>query len=210
MPSFELLLPFIVATAVFASVPGPGMLYAAAQTIARGRRAGWHSAMGFHLAGYVHIAAAAFGLAVLLETIPLLYTALKLFGAAYLIWLGLRFLRARSGPPAAATRIEARPRGRALRESLTVELLNPKSALFFLAFLPQFTDPAAAFPVWAQILVLGTAVNLLFSTSDVVCVLLSDRIARLFAASRSAQRWAQRAGGGILVALGVNLAAARP
>src|SRR3546814_3960302 len=68
MPSLELLIPFFLAAAVFACVPGPGMFYAAAQTIARGRRAGWLSAVGFHLGGYVHISAAAFGLAIVLET----------------------------------------------------------------------------------------------------------------------------------------------
>lgn len=209
MPSIELLLPFILATAVFACVPGPGMLYAAAQTVARGRRAGWLSALGFHLAGYFHIAAAAFGLAFLLETTPLLYAAVKLLGAGYLIWLGIRFFASGGGQPANPMQPAAAPPRRALRESLTVELLNPKSALFFLAFLPQFTDAAAALPVWAQILLLGTVVNFVFSATDVVCVMLSERIARLFAASRGARRIARRIGGGVLVALGLNLAVSR-
>ena len=91
MPPFELLLPFFVASAVFAYVPGPGMFYAAAQTIAHGRCAGWPSAIGFHLGGFVHITAAAFGLAILLKTVPALYAIVKLLGAIYLVWLGINY-----------------------------------------------------------------------------------------------------------------------
>lgn len=219
MPPYELLLPFFLATAVFACVPGPGMFYAAAQTMARGRRAGWLSAAGFHLAGYLHICAAAFGLAVLLETIPVLYASVKLCGAAYLVWLGVKLFRSEAAlavSPGAISpgavppgQMEPKPHRRALRESITVEVLNPKTALFFLAFLPQFTDASAGLPVWAQILVLGTVVNLVFSATDVACVLLSERLTRLLAASQTARRVARRIGGGILVALGINLAVSR-
>lgn len=209
MPSHELLLPFFVATAVFACVPGPGMFYAAVQTIARGRRAGWHSAIGFHLAGYLHIFAAAFGLAILLETIPVLYAVVKFCGAAYLIWLGVKLFRSQAALAVPPGKTEPKPHRRALRDSMTVEVLNPKTALFFLAFLPQFTDASAGLPVWAQILVLGSIVNLVFSATDVACVLLSERMTRLLVASQAARRLAQRIGGGILVALGINLAASR-
>ena len=75
--------------------PGPSTLYAAAQTIARGRRAGWFAALGIHLGGYVHVIAAAFGLAFLFQAVPALYLALKLAGAAYLIWLGIRMFLAK-------------------------------------------------------------------------------------------------------------------
>jgi threonine/homoserine/homoserine lactone efflux protein len=93
MLSLELLLPFFVASAVFACIPGPGMFYAAAQTIAHGRRVGWLSAIGFHLGGFVHIMAAAFGMAILLKTVPVLYVIVKLLGATYLIWLGIKYFR---------------------------------------------------------------------------------------------------------------------
>ncbi len=209
MASFELLLPFFLATAVFACVPGPGMLYAAAQTMARGHRAGWLSALGFHLAGYVHIAAAAFGLAMLLQTVPVLYGVVKLCGAAYLIWLGIDFFRSAnlSAPPCATAR--AKPDGRAIRDSVVVELLNPKTAIFYLSFLPQFTDVAASLPVWGQILILGAIVNVMFSITDAVCILLSGTIVQRLTTSPWANRLAGRIGGGILVALGINLAASR-
>lgn len=209
MPSRELLIPFFLATAVFACVPGPGMFYAAAQTMARGRRAGWLSALGFHVAGYVHIAAAAFGLAVLLETVPVLYTVVKLAGAAYLIWLGIRFFMPPWQPVATVAPAGATPRGHAVRDSMIVELLNPKTALFYLSFLPQFTDLSATLPVWGQILVLGAVVNVMFSITDAACILLSEQVTRRLAASPRANRLARRLGGGVLVALGTNLAASR-
>ena len=96
-----------------------------------------------------------------------------------------------------------------MTQSITVELLNPKTALFYLSYLPQFTDLDAAFPVWLQVLILGTIVNLLFSVTDIMCVLLSAKAMRLVTASQAANRWARRLGGGVLIALGVNLAVSR-
>jgi threonine/homoserine/homoserine lactone efflux protein len=209
MPSLDLLIPFFVATSIFACVPGPGMLYAATQTIARGRRAGWLSAAGLHLAGYAHILSAALGLAVLLEAVPLLYTIVKFAGAAYLIWLGIRLLRSPNSFRLPVAQPVSATQRRAIRDSVTVEVLNPKTALFYLAFLPQFTDVSASLPVWGQILVLGTIVNVMFSVTDAVCVLLSERMTRLIIASRASERLARRVGGGVLVALGVNIAVSR-
>ena len=206
MPSTDILMPFFVATAIFACVPGPGMFYAAAQTVARGCSAGWLSAVGFHIAGYVHVCAAAFGLAVLLETVPLLYSAVKLAGAGYLIWLGIKLCLSRDAPAVSGIASNAKPHRDAVRDSLVVEVLNPKTALFYLAFLPQFTDMSASLPVWAQVLILGAVVNALFSVTDAVCILLSHWMTQKLAASRRAGRWAQRIGGGVTVALGVNLA----
>jgi threonine/homoserine/homoserine lactone efflux protein len=227
MPSAELLIPFFAAAALFACVPGPGMLYAAAQTLAAGRRAGWRSAAGFFLAGLWHVALAAFGVAALLEVVPALFTVMKLVGAGYLVWLGLRHLLGAcrpAGPPATARPAPGDPSApppaapppaapktarRALRDGFVVEALNPKTALFCLAFLPQFADPAAAFPVWLQILILGAIVNLLFSLTDVVLIELSHALASRLARSDRLLLWMRRAGGGALVGLGVNLALAR-
>jgi threonine/homoserine/homoserine lactone efflux protein len=209
MPSLELLIPFFVATSIFACVPGPGMLYAAAQTVARGRRAGWLSAVGFHIGGYAHISAAASGLAVLLEAVPVLYAVVKLAGAAYLVWLGIRLFASTKPLVMSVAHFEPTTHSGAIRDSIAVEVLNPKTALFYLAFLPQFTDVSASLPAWGQILVLGTIVNCMFSLTDVVCVLFSERMTKLLIASRVADRIVRRIGGGILIALGVNLAASR-
>ncbi len=210
MPSLELLLAFLVATAVFAYMPGPSTLYAAAQTIARGRRGGLMASLGIHMGGYVHVIAAALGLAVLFEAVPVLYSGMKLAGAAYLIWLGFRFLTSKdtSGLHAPLQTDVKSPR-QAFWESALVEILNPKTAIFYVAFLPQFTDPAAALPLWGQLLLLGTVVNLLFSSADLLCVLLAERIAATMRSSPGTSRLANRVGGGILIALGVNLATSR-
>ena len=151
MPHFELLLPFIIATSGFAFIPGPGMFYMSVQTMARGRRAGWSSAAAFHLGAYVHILAAAFGVTVLLQPLPFLFLALNLASAAYLIWMGVKIILEGQSRVAHAELAPRQSARQAFNDSLTVGLLNPKSALFFLAFLPQFASPEAAAPMWAQI-----------------------------------------------------------
>ena len=206
MPPLELLLAFLVAASIFAYMPGPSTLYAAAQTIARGRKAGWFAALGIHIGGYVHVMAAAVGLAFVFETVPTLYLVLKLAGAAYLIWLGARMVFARLHGEAEPESQSPKSARRAFWESVSVEVLNPKTAIFYLAFLPQFADPSASFPIWLQLLILGTIVNTMFSSADAVCVILADKISAAFKTSSSASRVAQRIGGGILVALGLNLA----
>lgn len=209
MPSFETLIAFFLASALFAFLPGPAMLYATAQTIARGRRAGWMAALGLHLGGYVHVIAAALGLAVLFELIPVFYVVLKFAGAAYLIFLGVKMFRSKSSSSAVEPKIVEKTPKQAFWESVTVEALNPKTALFFVAFLPQFSDPAAALPIWAQLLILGTIVNIMFSSADVTCVFLADRLAVFLKKSQSTGRLMQKAGGSILIFLGVNIALTR-
>lgn len=209
MPGFDVLIAFVIATAVFAYMPGPAMLYATAQTLARGRKAGWMAALGIHLGGYAHVAAASLGLAVLFQAIPPLYLTLKIAGAAYLIWLGFKLLRSRQSLSALNLTVEAKSAKRAFWESVTVEVLNPKTAIFFVAFLPQFTDPSASLPIWAQLMVLGTAVNVIFSSADVACVLLAARLSGALQRSQKAGQRMQRLGGGILIALGLNIALQR-
>jgi threonine/homoserine/homoserine lactone efflux protein len=158
------------------------------------------------LGGYAHVIAAAAGLSVVFHAVPPLYAAVKLFGAAYLVWLGLTMIRAKATGADGAPVVVRKTGRRALVEGITVEVLNPKTAMFFLAFLPQFTDPGAGLPVWAQFMILGSTVNLMFALADVVAVLLaSGVVTRLGRASR-VQRTVQQLGGGILVALGLRLA----
>ncbi len=206
MPSPELLVAFIATTAIFAFIPGPAMLYAAAQTLARGRRGGLMASLGIHLGGYVHVTAAAVGLSVLFHAVPTLYMVVKLAGAAYLVWLGVSLFRARAQSDMVVPGIEPKSARRAFFESIAVEVLNPKTAIFFMAFLPQFVDAAAAFPVWLQLMVLGTIVNLMFSTADLVCVLMAGAVMTRLRRSGRAQRLMQRAGGAVLVGLGAHLA----
>lgn len=206
MPSLEIFIAFLATTAIFAFIPGPAMLYAAAQTIARGRWSGLMASLGIHLGGYVHVIAAAAGLSVLFHAVPLLYMVVKFAGAVYLIWLGISLFRAKAHGEITSAGLEQKSGKRAFFESITVEVLNPKTAIFFLAFLPQFIDPAAAFPVWVQFMLLGTIVNMIFSSADLMCVFLAGAVLGRLQRSTRAQKLMQRAGGAILVGLGTHLA----
>ncbi|WP_379064887.1 LysE family translocator [Mesorhizobium sp. UC74_2] len=193
-------IPFVLATAAFAFVPGPAILYMTAQTVAHGRQAGLMAALGIHLGCYFHIAAATIGLASLIESAPTVYAAVRFAGATYLVWLGVSmFLGWNHG----AENCEVQ-RPNTLRDSIVVEVLNPKTALFFLTFLPQFVDSGAAVPLWLQFLVLGVVVNLVFSAADVGAVgLASVTLGRL---SSNASSWVvPKACGSILIGLGVTL-----
>jgi len=155
----------------------------------------------------VHVVAAAAGLSVLFHVVPTLYLAVKLAGAAYLIYLGIRMFRvARAVGATPVDLVAQKSAGRAFVESMFVEVLNPKTAIFFLAFLPQFIDPAASFPVWLQFVILGTAVNAMFTVADITCVMAASTVTRRLARISSLQRNLQRAGGAILVGLGLHVA----
>ncbi|AHD03689.1 LysE family translocator [Leisingera methylohalidivorans] len=206
MPSVELLAAFFIATTVFAYMPGPGMFYAAAQTMAGGRKAGWFAALGMQVGGFFHVLAATFGLALVFAAVPVLYFALKIAGAAYLIWLGLKMLFDREPQSNQIEILQVKSLKRAFWESATVEILNPKTAIFFVAFLPQFTDPVATFPISVQLLLLGTFANLFFFSADVIFVALADRIIEFFKGSAAAGRLMKRLSGGLLVVLGLNVA----
>ncbi len=209
MPSVDLLVAFAVATILFAYMPGPAMLYTAAQTVARGRRAGYIAALGIHVGGYVHVVAAAAGLAVLMSAVPVLYGAVKFAGAAYLVWLGISLWRQDADARMEHPIISTKSGRRAFVESVTVEVLNPKTAMFFIAFLPQFADPTATLPIWAQLLVLGTFVNVAFSSADIVCVRLADAVVIRLRSSSGMQNVLRKLGGSILIGLGVHLATQR-
>ncbi len=209
MPSMELLVAFFVATMLFAYMPGPAMLYTAAQTVARGRRAGFMAALGIHGGGYVHVIGAAVGLSALLAAVPTLYAVIKFAGAMYLIWLGIQLWRQSSDHRMEHPIIESKSGRRAFLDSIAVEVLNPKTAMFFIAFLPQFADASAAFPIWVQMLILGTFVNIAFSSADIVCVILADAVVGRLKRSLGMQKMARRIGGTVLVGLGIHLAAQR-
>ena len=208
MASWETLLAFATLTLLVAYFPGPALLYPAAQTIAHGRRAGFMAMLGIHLGCYLHVVAAAFGLSAVFKHVPELYVAVKLAGALYLVWLGIGMIRAKLGGADALATPQKTVR-RALIDSFIVEVLNPKVALFFIALLPQFVDPAGALPVWAQFLILGTIVNFAFSSADLITVLGASAVIRTMRTRKAGFAFGRWLGGSLMIGLGVKLATDR-
>ncbi len=208
MPPIDLLIAFLVSTALFAFVPGPAMLYAAARTLAGGRRAGLMAALGVHVGGYAHVLAATMGLSVLFHAVPVAYTIVKLGGAAYLIVMGWRLATAGHGGAATDGTGQGEPR-RAFAQSVLVELLNPKTAIFFLAFLPQFVSAQAVAPLWLQFFFLGVITNVMFSLADLVAVIGASGILSSLRSSPSWGKRLRRAAGSLLIGLGARLALER-
>ncbi|MBZ6076822.1 LysE family translocator [Microvirga puerhi] len=153
MPNPALWGLFVIASAVLLLTPGPAVLYIVARSVQQGRAAGLVSVLGIHLGTIVHITAAAVGLSALVVSSALAFAIVKYLGAAYLIWMGIRTLMARDADPG-APKVTAEPLKRIFRDGFVVNLFNPKTAIFFLAFLPQFVDPARGALHW-QILILG-------------------------------------------------------
>ncbi|MGQ0583857.1 MAG: LysE family translocator [Reyranella sp.] len=197
---------FFLAALAIAISPGPGIFYVAARTLAGGRREGLASSFGTGLGGLVHVAAGAVGVSALVLASAEAFTLLKIAGAAYLVWLGIKTVR----ETRIAIDMRAEPTGvrHAFREGIVVEALNPKTAAFFLAFLPQFVDPAAG-PVWLQFLLLGLVSVILNTAVDVVVVVMASR-ARSMAVGRPSLIRRLRQGAGLAIAsLGLSLLFAR-
>jgi threonine/homoserine/homoserine lactone efflux protein len=200
----QALLLFVAAGLVLNFTPGPDLLYITARSLGQGWRAGAASSLGIAAGCLVHTAAAALGISALLAASPLAYDAIRLCGAAYLIWLGAQALRARAAPGAIAELPPASLRA-VFWQGFVTNVLNPKVALFFLAFLPQFADPArGAFAL--QVLVLG----LIFIANGLwVCLLVARAAAALSGWARrksGAMTWIQRGSGALLAGLGIHLA----
>ncbi|MBD0274962.1 MAG: LysE family translocator, partial [Acetobacteraceae bacterium] len=170
MPDFAQLALFFAAAFVLAVTPGPGIFYVAARALSGGRAEGVASSLGTGLGGMVHVLAGSLGVSAIVLASAELFTALKLLGAAYLVWIGLRTVWAARRDASAALGGDAAvpPAGarRAFREGAMVEALNPKTAAFFLAFVPQFVDPAAG-GVGVQFALLGLASVVLNTLADV-------------------------------------------
>lgn len=203
---------FLAAAFVLAVVPGPGLLYVAARTLCGGRVEGVASSLGTGAGGLVHVAAGAVGVSALVLASAEVFALLKIAGAFYLAWLGLRtfFAARRDGAAGAAALSAAAPAGvrRAFREGLLVEALNPKTAAFFLALLPQFVDPGRGH-VAAQFAVLG-AISVALNTGVDLAVAYAAGAVRggLVARPRLVRRL-REASGVVLVALGAGLLLAR-
>lgn len=200
MPSWETLVIFTAAAVVMNLSPGPSNFYILSRSISQGARAGTLATLGLAAGGLVYVAAAAFGLSLLFQAAPPAYTALKLLGAGYLIYLGVRTILAKP-EPIETRAVDRRSLARIFRESVLVELLNPKTALFFLAFLPQFADPSVG-PVAPQVLVLGLIVTLTAIPCDLAVAFGGAAAAGWIGRNAWAGRLQNRVSGTILVGLG--------
>lgn len=206
MPDPSLWGLFVVASLVLLLTPGPAVLYVVARSLAQGRAAGLVSVLGIHLGTIVHIGAAAIGLSALIVSSALAFAIVKYLGAAYLIWIGIRTLLTRDAGPAAPV-VPAEPLHRIFRDGFVVNVLNPKTAIFFLAFLPQFVDPARG-PLHWQILVLGFTFMALGILSDGMFALLAGAAGDFLRRNRRFLRFQRWFAGASFVGLGITAALA--
>lgn len=205
MADIQTFLVFLAAALLVAVTPGPGIFYVAARTLAGGRTEGLASSLGLGLGGLVHVVAGAVGISALIMASAEAFTMLKIAGALYLVWLGLKTWReARIVEPTEVNTTGAR---RALRDGIMVEALNPKTAAFFLAFIPQFIDPAR--PVAHQFVALGLISVSLNTVADLL-VNYWAAIARSALENRPTLIMrARQASGAVMCTLGASLLFAR-
>ena len=202
------LLVFMAATLALNLTPGPDMLYVIARSAGEGRASGVVSALGIAAGCIVHMLAVAFGVSSLLLAVPVAYDVVRYAGAAYLIYLGLRALLRPSARAGAAP--TPAPLSAVFRQGVVTNVLNPKVALFFLAFLPQFVDPSRGSVAW-QLLALGVMFNVSGTIVNLAVAVAASgavRWGRARAGTRG-ERWrrhAQRFTGAVFVGLGVRLA----
>ena len=196
---------FAIAAVLLAITPGPGIAYVVARTVAGGRPEGLASCFGTAIGGMLHVLAAALGLSLVVAQSAVAFNLVKYLGAAYLVYLGIRLLRkdqALKIEPGASQGVR-----RALFEGIVVEALNVKTALFFLAFLPQFVS--ASQPLLPQLVLLGSICVGLNTLVDVIAVFAADRLLKSSAARAARARLLTRVSGVTMLGLGAYLALAR-
>jgi RhtB (resistance to homoserine/threonine) family protein len=199
---FEL---FLAAAILLNLTPGPDTVYILGRSIAQGREAGIASALGISVGSIFHTCAAALGLSAILATSAVAFGAIKLLGGAYLIFLGLKMFFERSGQLSLPSNFRRRTTAAAFRQGVLTNVLNPKVALFFLAFLPQFIDPASGTKVLAFLFLGLTFVT----TGTIWCLILAwfaSAFSQRLRANETVAQWLNRTAGALFVFLGVRLA----
>jgi threonine/homoserine/homoserine lactone efflux protein len=199
-------LTFLIAAVVLAITPGPGLAYVVARTVAGGQREGLASCFGTGIGGMLHVIAAAVGLSVLVAQSALAFSVVKYLGAAYLVYLGLRLLL-RKDPNNNTLAVASSGARRAFLDGIVVELLNVKTALFFLAFLPQFVTPVE--PLAPQLVMLGSICVALNTWVDVIAVFAAQSLLKSKTTRAARARILTRVSGVTMISLGAALALAR-
>ncbi len=206
----ELLLSFLGASFLIAVGPGPSNAFLMAQTFANGRRAGLHCALGFALGGVAHTLFAVVGLSALLKASTTAYTTVQYLGACYLAYLGIMTLWQSWQQNTVADSCDDKPHVQIKKQSplfqaMMTEVLNPKVALFFIAFIPQFVDPTLSTSTTVQLAIFGLLYPILAFPVDCTYIYFGDKVARYFKRNPSAQLWIDRLTGLIFIALAINL-----
>lgn len=198
---------FLTAALLLAIAPGPGMLYVLARSLAGGRREGVLSAFGTFLGGMVHVFAAALGLSIILARSAVAFAAVKYLGASYLCFLGVRMIlearRDNADPGAMLSTIQ--PQRNPLWQGVATEVLNPKTALFFLSFIPQFVSHTAGH-IFLQFVTLGTISVVLNTTADLIVIAMAGPLGVRIRSSAVFRRRQRTVTGAIMIGLGTYLA----
>src|SRR5262245_59203893 len=209
IPSGQNLALFAGAALVLLLVPGPAVLYIVGRSVAQGRKAGLVSVLGIHAATFLHVLAAALGLSVLLLSSALAFSIVKYAGAAYLVWLGLRKIFGAAEVSGASGEVPRYSHGRLFRDGFVVNLLNPKTALCFFAFLPQFVDVGRGH-VAMQITLLGFVFALLGFCTDSAYALAAGTAGDWLKRSRGYLKFERYGSGLLFIGLGVVAAFSGP
>ena len=195
---------FLGAAILLAIAPGPGMLYVLARSLAGGRREGLLSALGTFVGGMVHVCAAAAGISIILAKSAAAFAAVKYLGAAYLCFLGVRMiLDARKDQPISLADLQSRRSP--FWQGIMTEVLNPKTALFFLSFIPQFVNRGNGH-VFAQFILLGTVSVTLNTTADIIVTMLAGPLGERIRGSARFRRRQRTLTGAVMIGLGTYLA----
>ena len=207
MPAPATLAAFAVASITLLLIPGPAIFYIINRSIADGRAVALSAVAGIELGSFVHVVAATVGLSAILATSAVAFSVLKWLGVAYLLYVGIRTLC--TTPARLEAEVAPTTRRRALHQGILVQVLNPKVALFFLSFLPQFVDPGRG-PAWVQLLVLGTVFFVLACVFDSCYALAASALRSVLLRGRGVtfvRRWIA---GGAYVLLGAIASTATP
>ena len=198
---------FLTAALLLAIAPGPGMLYLLARSLAGGKREGVLSAFGTFLGGMVHVLAAALGISIILAKSAAAFALVKYVGAAYLCFLGVKMiLDARKDTGADGTTLQPlRPARNPLWQGVATEVLNPKTALFFLSFIPQFVNRSSGH-VFLQFVALGTISVMMNTTADLLVIALAGPLGEKIRSSATFRRRQRTVTGAIMIGLGTYLA----
>jgi threonine/homoserine/homoserine lactone efflux protein len=185
--------------------PGPDMAFILGQTAKRGTQSGFSAMFGIWTGAFLHVIFAALGLSAILATSAIAFSIVKWVGAFYLIWLGIQALGSKGTTLAVNTQVSSKGLTKIFRQGVLVAVLNPKVAIFFLAFLPQFVETSAG-PVSAQLFLHGTLIIVVAAFIEPPLILIGGKLTTYLGKNRCVSRWMDRSIGALFIGIGVKLA----